>query len=190
MHASFNIDKKREKRKICRRSLHVFTSWLAGAPWLVNLAGCISMAGSQNLKLFGSLKLFSLIKGLGVWKVLNKRFCRIIHSHDFEEITDNFLVFTSLFPPSLNPKTYNYIQESRFLCLYWRSRNLLQKRWTRSVTYTADLELDYMGALATTTATATKTSLKKWSRAASNFIALIPSCSIHQMLSVVPGVEL
>ena len=139
---------------------------------------------------FGSLKLFSLIKGLGVWKLLNKRFCRIIHSHDFEEITDNFLVFTSLFPPSLNPKTYNYIQESRFLCLYWRSRNLLQKRWTRSVTYTADLELDYMGALATTTATATKTSLKMWSRAASNFIALIPSRSIHQMLSIFSGVEL
>ena len=72
----------------------------------------------KNLKLFGSLKIFSLIKGLGVRKLLNKRFCRIIHSHDFEEITDNFLVFTSLFPPSPNPKTYNYIQESRFLCLY------------------------------------------------------------------------
>ena len=36
---------------------------------------------------------------------------------------------------------------------------------------------------ATTTATATKTSLTKWIRAASNFIALIPSRLIHQMLA-------
>ena len=31
---------------------------------------------------------------------------------------------------------------------------------------------------------ATKTSLKKWSRAASNCIALIPSCSTRQMLAI------
>ena len=36
---------------------------------------------------------------------------------------------------------------------------------------------------ATTTATATKTSLKKWIRAASNFIALFPSRLIRQMLA-------
>ena len=36
---------------------------------------------------------------------------------------------------------------------------------------------------ATTTATAKKTSLKKWIRAASNVIALIPSRLIHQMLA-------
>ena len=35
----------------------------------------------------------------------------------------------------------------------------------------------------TTTATATKTSLKKWIHAASNFIALIPSRLINQMLA-------
>ena len=35
----------------------------------------------------------------------------------------------------------------------------------------------------TTTATATKTSLKKWIHGASNFIALIPSRLIHQMLA-------
>ena len=39
------------------------------------------------------------------------------------------------------------------------------------------------------TVTATKTSLKKWIRAASNFIALIPSRSIRQMLEYVFGVE-
>ena len=33
-------------------------------------------------------------------------------------------------------------------------------------------------------ATAAKTSLKKWSRAASNFIALIPFRSIRQMLAI------
>ena len=36
---------------------------------------------------------------------------------------------------------------------------------------------------ATTTAAATKTSIKKWIRAASNVIALIPSRLIHQMLA-------
>ena len=35
-----------------------------------------------------------------------------------------------------------------------------------------------------TTATATKTSLKEWSRAASNLIALIPTPSIRQMLAI------
>ena len=39
------------------------------------------------------------------------------------------------------------------------------------------------------TATATKTSLKKWIRAASNFIALIPSRLIRQMLAYFFGVE-
>ena len=39
------------------------------------------------------------------------------------------------------------------------------------------------------TVTATKTSLKKWIRAASNFIALIPSRLIRQMLANVFGVE-
>ena len=38
-------------------------------------------------------------------------------------------------------------------------------------------------------ATATKTSLKKWSRAASKFIALILSRSIRQMLTIFSGVE-
>ena len=37
---------------------------------------------------------------------------------------------------------------------------------------------------AATTATAKETSLKKWRRAAANFIALIPSCSIRQMLAI------
>ena len=37
--------------------------------------------------------------------------------------------------------------------------------------------------------TATKTSLKKWIRAASNFIALIPSQLIRQMLENLFGVE-
>ena len=41
----------------------------------------------------------------------------------------------------------------------------------------------------TTTATATKTSLKKRSRAASNFIALIPSRSICRMLAIFSGAE-
>ena len=40
----------------------------------------------------------------------------------------------------------------------------------------------YQGAKATTTATATKTSLKKWSRVALNFISLIPSRLPRQML--------
>ena len=40
------------------------------------------------------------------------------------------------------------------------------------------------GARATTTATTTETSLKKWSRAASNFIALNPPRSIRQMLEI------
>ena len=39
------------------------------------------------------------------------------------------------------------------------------------------------------TVTATKTSLKKWIRAASNFIALIPSRLIRQMLEYLFGVE-
>ena len=39
------------------------------------------------------------------------------------------------------------------------------------------------------TVTATKTSLKKWIRAASNFIALIPSRLIRQMLANFGGVE-
>ena len=39
------------------------------------------------------------------------------------------------------------------------------------------------------TVTATKTSLKKWIRAASNFIALIPSRLIRQILANVFGVE-
>ena len=39
------------------------------------------------------------------------------------------------------------------------------------------------------TATATKTSLKKWIRSASNLVALCPSRSIRQMLSNVFGVE-
>ena len=42
---------------------------------------------------------------------------------------------------------------------------------------------------ATTTAMVAKTSLKKWIRAASNFIALIPSRSIRQMLANFSGVE-
>ena len=37
---------------------------------------------------------------------------------------------------------------------------------------------------AATTATAKETSLKKWRRVAANFIALIPSCSIRQMLAI------
>ena len=41
----------------------------------------------------------------------------------------------------------------------------------------------------TTTATATKTSLKKWSRAASNLIVLIPSRSVRQILAIFSGVE-
>ena len=45
-------------------------------------------------------------------------------------------------------------------------------------------------SLGTTTAMATKTSLKKWIRAASNFIALIPSRAILQMLAIFSGVEL
>ena len=44
----------------------------------------------------------------------------------------------------------------------------------KSVTFT-------LGSL-TTTATAMKTSLKKWIHAASNFIALIPSRSVHELL--------
>ena len=43
--------------------------------------------------------------------------------------------------------------------------------------------------LATTTATATKTSLKKWICAPSNFIALIPTRSFRQMLANLSGVE-
>ena len=39
------------------------------------------------------------------------------------------------------------------------------------------------------TVTATKTSLKKWIRAASNFIALIPSRLIRQMLEYLFAVE-
>ena len=46
-----------------------------------------------------------------------------------------------------------------------------------------------LGSLATTTVTVTKTSLKKWSRAASNFIAFIPSRSIRQILAIFTGVE-
>ena len=42
---------------------------------------------------------------------------------------------------------------------------------------------------ATTTATVTKTSLKKWIRAASNFIGLIPSRSVRQMLANFSRVE-
>ena len=40
-----------------------------------------------------------------------------------------------------------------------------------------------------TTATTTKTSLKMWIRATSNFIALIPTRSIRQMLAIFSGVE-
>ena len=43
---------------------------------------------------------------------------------------------------------------------------------------------------ATTTATATETSLKKSIRVALNFIALIPSRSIRQILTNFPRVEL
>ena len=42
---------------------------------------------------------------------------------------------------------------------------------------------------ATSTATASKTSLKKWSRPASNFIALIASRSVRQMLAIFSGDE-
>ena len=42
---------------------------------------------------------------------------------------------------------------------------------------------------ATTTAMVTKTSLKKWIRAASNFIGLIPSRSVRQMLANFSRVE-
>ena len=45
------------------------------------------------------------------------------------------------------------------------------------------------GAEATKTATAKKTSLKKWIRAALNFIALIPSGFIRQMLPILFVVE-
>ena len=45
------------------------------------------------------------------------------------------------------------------------------------------------GVYATTTATATKTSLKKWICVASNFIVLIPSRLIRQMLANFFGVE-
>ena len=45
-----------------------------------------------------------------------------------------------------------------------------------------------LGNAATTTA-ATKTSLKKWIRAASSLIALIPSRSILQMLAIISEVE-
>ena len=41
----------------------------------------------------------------------------------------------------------------------------------------------------TATAKATKTSLKKWSRAASNLIVLIPSRSVRQILAIFSGVE-
>ena len=42
---------------------------------------------------------------------------------------------------------------------------------------------------AATTATATKTSHKNWIRAASNFVALIPSRLIRQMLAICLAVE-
>ena len=45
------------------------------------------------------------------------------------------------------------------------------------------------GFLATTRATATKTSLKKWIRATSNFIAHVRTCLICQMLVNFSGVE-
>ena len=41
----------------------------------------------------------------------------------------------------------------------------------------------------TTTVTATKTPFKKWSRAASSFIALIPFCSFRQLLTIFSGAE-
>ena len=50
---------------------------------------------------------------------------------------------------------------------------------------------DVTGSLSNklTTATARKTSFKKWIRAASNFIALIPSRLIRQKLAIFSGVE-
>ena len=45
------------------------------------------------------------------------------------------------------------------------------------------------GDVTRTTVTATKTSLKKWIHTASNFVALIPSRLIRQMLTNIVEVE-
>ena len=45
------------------------------------------------------------------------------------------------------------------------------------------------GDVTRTTVTATKTSLKKWIHTASNFVALIPSRLIRQMLANIVEVE-
>ena len=49
--------------------------------------------------------------------------------------------------------------------------------------------LPSIGSLSNNKVTGTKTSLKKWSRAASNLMALILSLSVRQMLAVFSGVE-
>ena len=67
--------------------------------------------------------------------------------------------------------------------LSWSQNNNTPNIWLLvSVTTT-------LGSLSKTTETATKTSLIKWSRTASNLIALIPCHSIRQMLAIFPGLE-
>ena len=54
---------------------------------------------------------------------------------------------------------------------------------------TADSSLSIIGSLSTTTAKAAKMSLKKWIRVVLNFIVLIPTFLICQILAIFSGVE-
>ena len=64
---------------------------------------------------------------------------------------------------------------------YWLWLLFLFLQGQREDVHTSAVKL---GSLATTTATATKTSIKNWILATSNFIALIPSRLIRQMFAL------